>query len=261
MKHLSSVVLAVVLVGCVVDTGDEQLGETDSAVIGTNQLSASQLASSKAAASQIGGASLSSNSTAIRTLVSSADGRATMSTIAGCALPSSASVTATDLGGTQYTFQGSLNLAPAWQTSAPSTANKRWVTSCVLARTNMYGLSIPVSLRNDINPSLQATVGEKAQYPTAEAGFYGNLFQSAPELYACASQLFAPSGNVTLESIRACARSSNGATTQCGFSYRWLCGNNLSGHSAACTDKIAPYNACNGGALSFTEVVTTFSAP
>lgn len=261
--NMKNLILAamIVVTGCVVDTGDEQISEMDTEVVAVNQLSAAALNSAKYAASAIGGSGLSSNSSSIRALVNTANGRAVMAVVVSCALPSSASVSATDLSGTSYSYQGSMNLAPNWQNNVPSTADKRWTTACILARTNVYNINHTLSLRNDLNINLQASMMEKSQYATAEAGFYGNLFQAAPALYACASQIWVPSGNPALEGSRACSKSSNGTTTNCGFSYTWLCGAALSGHPAACSDKTAPYGSCSVSGTSYGEVVTTFSTP
>jgi hypothetical protein len=160
-----------------------------------------------------------------------------------------------------YTFPGAHSLAASWETSAPTVAQRRWVTACLMARTNVFGLSVATSLRHDTNPALQASGAEKATYSSVEAGFYGDLFAAGSPMFACASQIFAPGGNPALESIRACARSNNGFTTQCGFSYTWLCGQTLSGHAAACLDTVAPYGSCRGSAVTYAESVTLYAAP
>jgi len=247
------VLMCVMLSACV----NESVSEIRDEVVSPNVLSAANLMSSKTAASSIGGASLSSDSAAIQTLVSTAAGQATMFVIVACALASGSSVTATGPSGT-LTFDGELGLATGWENSAPTAANRRWTTGCVLARTNLYGLSVSESLRHDTNPALAVGSGETSTYPTPQAAYYGDMFQAVPTMYACAAAIFTPTSNPALESVRACARSSNGVTTQCGFTYTWLCGSTLSGHAAACLDTTAPYGNCRGGGPTFAESVSLF---
>jgi hypothetical protein len=66
---------------------------------------------------------------------------------------------------------------------------QRWVTACVLARTNAYGVHVEVSMRapantppgrtaqfNRIRSALQTSADERQQFNIREGAYYGNLF-------------------------------------------------------------------------------------
>ncbi len=253
--------VAIALIALTACAADADLDSQESELISTSSLSMVQLNNAKTAANAIGTNSLSSNSAAIQTLVSTADGRAVFTKTVACALAAGSSVTATDSSGNVYTFNGAHGLSTSWATSVPTASQRRWVTGCVLATTNFSGLATSVSLRHDTYVPLLSTAAERSTYSVVEGAYYGDLYTPGGQLYVCASQIFAPSGNPFKESIRNCARSSNGTTTQCGYNYTWLCGATLSGHAAACTDKAAPYGSCLGGSTRLTEVVTLYTAP
>jgi hypothetical protein len=52
---------------------------------------------------------------------------------------------------TSRTWTGNLGLCPQWLTSAPSTACLERVSACLLARNNVFGVSVPVSLRGRLD--------------------------------------------------------------------------------------------------------------
>lgn len=243
--------ILIVLSACMTEV---DLELTESELIATNSLSSTQLQSAKLAANAIGTSSLSSNSTAIRNLVSTTAGRAVFTQTVKCALASGSSVTATDNSGTVYTFQGQYGVATSWATSVPTASQRRWVTSCVLGTTNLNGLSVQVSLRHDTFLPYLSTATERATYSSLEAGFYGDLYTTGGQLYACTSQVWGVTGNPITDSLRSCYRSTNGTTTLCGYQYTGLC-------STACTDATAPYSLCLGGSTRYSEVATLYKAP
>jgi hypothetical protein len=70
---------------------------------------------------------------------------------------------------------------------------QRWVSACVLARTNAYGVHVEISMRAPgvappgheaqfarIRQALAATPSEVAEFSLREGAFYGNIFASAP---------------------------------------------------------------------------------
>jgi hypothetical protein len=65
---------------------------------------------------------------------------------------------------------------------------QRWVSACVLARTNAYGVKVDISMRapdtapQKIRDRLAVTADELADYPLREGAYYGNLFQTTPLL-------------------------------------------------------------------------------
>ncbi len=216
--------------------------------LGANALGANALGANALGANALGANALGANALGANSMIETADGRAVLSYIVGCALSSSQSVTATDSNGNSYTFTGAIGLAPAWATRAPTVSERRWVSACVLARTNLYGKQVFISLRHDSNLALVSTAAERAQYTNAEGAFYGDLFASPQTYYACSNRSWTP---YAPDSLRMCALSSNGTTTDCGFMYAGAC-------NKKCTDTTAPFGSCLGGTTRYAEVITIF---
>src|SRR6202142_1207441 len=72
---------------------------------------------------------------------------------------------------------------------APGTCDEscqRWVSACVLARTNAYGAHVAISMRAPADPpqairnALATSPTEPATYPLREGAYYGNIFETAP---------------------------------------------------------------------------------
>lgn len=246
VKQLSVLFLLFVFANCTID--DETVSSVEDEVVTPEAISAAQLNSAKAAASAIGGASLNSNSAAIQSLVSTANGQAVFGAIVACAVSSGQSVSATGPSGT-LTFNGALGVASAWRTSAPTSANKRWTTACVLSKTSAFGFTLNVSVRHDSYLPLTSTAAERATYAVAVGAFYGDLFQASPKTFACGAINWPAGSDPRVE----CARTVNGVTTTCGFSWTGLCTN-----TPPCTDKTAPYGTCTGSAVPYAEVATIF---
>jgi hypothetical protein len=103
--------------------------------------------------------------------------------IVSCALPEGALLTLKDQGQT-YTFGGALGVAPEWLNGRCDTTCQRWVTACVLARVNHLGQHVEISIRGD-NRALAIQPHEIRDYSVREATYYGNFFQTTPEAYTC----------------------------------------------------------------------------
>jgi hypothetical protein len=231
--------------GCVDD--ELELSHTDSPLVGENKLGANKLGANKLGANKLG-----ANNLDTQALMSTPDGREVMGFIVGCALGNGQTLTATDPDGVPYTYQGWLNLAPDWATRAPTVAERRWVTSCLLARTNVFGQPVNISLRHDSKISLLSSAPERALYTNPEGAFFGDLFASSPVMYGCGNRAWAP---YSPDSFRACALSSNSVTTDCSFTYVGSC------NSTKCTDRTAPFGGCKGGVTTYAEVITIFLTP
>ncbi len=240
---------AILVGGCMADfdTDEPELAETESAVTAGNRLASNRLASNRLASNR-----LASNSLETRDLMSTEDGREVMSYIVGCALPAWQSVTLQDSAGVQYTYPGLLNLAPAWTSRALTVSERRWITACLAARTNVFGVPVSISMRHDTNPALLAGSAEKSTYANAEGAFYGDLFATTPVLFACGNRAWS---TFQPNTFRACALSSGGSSTDCQFTYTGPCGG-----GTTCSDKVAPFGGCKGGVPSttYSEVITIF---
>ncbi|HEU0037333.1 MAG TPA: hypothetical protein VFQ53_42275 [Kofleriaceae bacterium] len=261
MKHLLSIVawLLVVTSGCVVDEDGDALDDTMSEVLSNNRLSANRLSANRLSANKLSAVSLSGSALGTSELVKTADGREVLAYIVSCALPARTSVTV-KYGGASYMFPGSIGLAPGWATRAPTVSERRWVTACLLARTNLYGVTVELSLRGP-HPALAAGLTETLGYTLVEGAFYGDLFDPAgPTWFACSAELRDLDLALSTQELRACAVSTNGTTTQCGFTYTGKCTISDLGLAPACATITVPYASCLAGrtasAPRYGEVIT-----
>jgi hypothetical protein len=144
-----------------------------------------------------------------------------------CALPEGASLPLVINGVDYGTLHGAVGLAPEWGQPGGKCDEhcQRWVTACLLARTNFWGVPIQISLRGP-HPALTPTAAEMAAYPNREGSYFGNLFaygavaatavpgnQAPPgyddhtDLYACSG----PASSVPQLTHRFCSSVSAGA--------------------------------------------------
>ncbi|MEO8705665.1 MAG: hypothetical protein ABI867_36880 [Kofleriaceae bacterium] len=246
--------LCATLSGCALDDDELDVGQTESEVQGSNRLAANRLAANSLNASKLSTVKLASTSLANNALLATVEGRDVFSFIVGCALSTGTTLSVT-YSGTAYTFPGWLGLAPQWATRVPTTAEKHWVSACVLARTNLTGTMVDISMRHDTYAPLASTAAERSTFGKIEGAFYGDLFAATPMRYACANRSWtAADGTAT---SRHCAFSTTGtvgSTTQCGFTYTGLC----AGSSPPCNDKNNPYGDCAGGSTRYAEVITIY---
>ena len=115
-------------------------------------------------------------------LMSSVDGRATLSYLVRCALPATSVITKKDQYGTSYSFKGALGFAPQWETGYCDTMCQQWISACMVAHINTAGVHVPlwiVAQPTGIGWELNAS------YPNQEGSFFGNIFTSPPTLYYC----------------------------------------------------------------------------
>lgn len=240
--------------GCLLETEDgaEALSETDSAVVTSNRLAVNRLAVNRLAVNRLAVNRLAVNSLEAQAVMSTPEGRDVMSYVVGCAIPNGQSVTLADSTGVQYTLPGLVGLAPAWATRAPTVSEQRWVTACLLARTNVNGVPVNISMRHDTNVALVTSAAERTQYSKVEGAFYGNLFAATPTWFACSNRTWTQ----LVGTFRACALSANGITTDCGFTYTGTCSS-----TATCSDKTAPFGSCKGQGVTYSEVITINLTP
>jgi hypothetical protein len=119
-------------------------------------------------------------------LATSEDDRERLKYLIGCALPEGA-VVETWVGGKHYEFAGELGLAPAWSRRALTPQESRWVSACILARTNWYGVAVQISLRaaSARGARLRADAAERARFPLHEGAFFGDIFRRNAPAYVC----------------------------------------------------------------------------
>ncbi len=232
------------------------LGVSAQAAETTNRLAANRLAANRLAANRLASNRLASNGLAGERLatthleaspetaeiLNSPDGREVYSYIVDCALRKGTVIEA-DVAGAPDTappdtiyrcknghciFAGSLGLAEHWIDRRLSQAGQRWITACLLARVNHYGVKEIISMRG-VAPELSVSPEEAERYSLQEGAFYGNIFADgdAPlDWNACRGKDKAASPDEAVLAMRACAEPdpSDRTHTMCGFKYAGDCG-------------------------------------
>lgn len=155
-------------------------------------------------------------------LMAATGGMELFSYIVSCALPEGSVVSAT-VDGTAHEFHGLLGLAPDWESRGLTLSERRWVSACLLARVNAYGMSVQISMRGA--EALTPTAAERAEFSVVEGAFYGNVFVSDAsklEMVACrgAGQAAGESGGLT---NRDCTEPAANGLTKCGMKYAGDC--------------------------------------
>jgi hypothetical protein len=254
--------------------------------LAANRLAANRLAANKLAASRLSENRLEANSNAAE-LLSTADGREVYSYIISCALPAGKEIDATIPGApdtappnTLYTcskescsFPGSIGLADYWIDHRLDVKGQRWITACLLARVNYYGVKVIISLRG-VAPQLLVGKHEAERFSLEEGAFYGNIFSDPDkplDWNACRGR-DAAAGETGDLKLRACTEPDpNDPThTKCGFNNAGDC-DSYTGSTAepeACNffDSDGWYNGCLASragdevpaAKPYSEVITTY---
>ena len=90
------------------------------------------------------------------------------------------------VGDETRTFEGALGLAPQWGVEDGECDGEcqRWVSACLIARSNYTGESHEISLLGD-RPELAPTADESREFDSEEATYFGDLFANPMVIYAC----------------------------------------------------------------------------
>lgn len=189
--------------------------------------------------------SLRTAATRVPTLFDTRAGRDQFSYLYTCAEKSKAKLTVVARNGTTYTYQGVMGIATEWTTGALPSTKYRLMTACMLARTNYFGIVVPISLRND---KISTTSDEQTEFTVVEGAFWGDAFTVGASFRACASPAKIAGSTISTLPERECTTPLDGVTTKCGFSYAGEC-------SEVCvTDltKKAAYSHCedNGDSIA-----------
>ncbi|MEZ4466344.1 MAG: hypothetical protein R3F43_18290 [bacterium] len=132
------------------------------------------------AALPLDGAALASLDGLIETLAEDPGLVHLLTNLVECALPVGSQVEAGE-----QVFEGSFGLAGEWADGPCDETCQRWVSACILARTNAYGLPVRIYLDGP-NPHLQTLVTPERQgFTVREAAFFGNVFQTPARRFAC----------------------------------------------------------------------------
>jgi hypothetical protein len=157
---------SLLVVSCGVPRPEAVVEEHHQPQIATNQIATNQIATNALTTNQIATNALASSALAgafpagalqgvvtdfkVRTNLEDPDAQMLMSYLVGCALDPGQSLQWTSrFSPTTRTWQGDLGLCPQWLTSAPSAQCLERVSACLLARNNVFGVSVPLSLRGN----------------------------------------------------------------------------------------------------------------
>ncbi|HET9620737.1 MAG TPA: hypothetical protein VFP84_05205 [Kofleriaceae bacterium] len=241
--------LALSLAACAsAPSGDDQGGgETATPHLVANALTPAQYFQSALTTAQL-------DATSAAQMAATADARETLSYAVGCALSDAQSITFS-VAGTSYTFTGELGLQPGWTTGALSASDAAWISACVLARVNLTGAHVSISVRGSAS-ALATTASEVAAWRLEEGAFWGNAFTDLGAVTGYACDGIDQSADDTRGDLpeRQCAQPdgvTDSQATPCGFTYAGAC-------TAVCSDA-SPYTGCAfPGDAASAHVVTTF---
>jgi hypothetical protein len=245
---MKTLVLAMIVGGCV--TPDPSVGTSESHVEADNRLATNRLATNRLATNRLATNGLSSASAAtdLTTMASDEGGRELLTYMVSCALPAGASIDVTTSSGV-YTFQGLLGLAPSWLNAPLSVTDRRWVSACLLARVNYYGVSVHLSMRGN-TPALATSYDEIAGYPLYEGAFWGDLFGDRDQRKtACESRFKSRDPQIADVPLRQCTVPTGTGLTWCDFTAAGTCEDVCGAVSGT-----AGYASCAGA----TEVINVF---
>jgi hypothetical protein len=103
-----------------------------------------------------------------------------MTYVVRCAMSADQTLTYTDPTTNQnYTWAGSLGLAPGWASGQPAnTREQQLITACLAAHVNRYLQHVPFSVqgRDAERKEIPTAATELAEFSQREACFFGNLF-------------------------------------------------------------------------------------
>ena len=153
-------------------------------------------------------------------LIETAEARQRLEYQASCALAEGV-VLAGVHDGEEHVFPGAMGIAPDWAARAMTRTERRWVSACMLARTNAFGAHVLISMRADPAPveSLRETPEERASHTLYEGGFYGDIFAEQPTAFVCVGEGHASRADARARRKRICATplEKGGAISHCGF--------------------------------------------
>ena len=266
----SSVLAAAILLCAATATHAKIAGNTLAPdKLAANTAGASRLAASNLAVQQLGPNEYVLDPGAAGALLATENGREVLSFIVACALPEAVTVFATAADGTVYEFFGELGLASEWLDHPLREAGRGWVSACLFARVNDYGVPEALSMRGQ-NKALAVSPAEAATFTFEEGAFYGDYFvtQGAPVEIACRGEGQA-SGELGGLVLRDCTEPdpADPTHTRCDFSYAGDCGDFAPEHACKQFSPHDFYRKCQdhpvgtSGSKAFGEVITVFVLP
>lgn len=229
---LVGIMCALMVSGCALEETDvphitsSEHALSDENKLSTNRLSANRLSLNRLSLNRLSLNRLSLNRLELNTdasdgLQTTPEGRELLTYVAKCALVST-DILVAEHDGVTYEFPGLLGVAPEWEHEPLTPSLQRWVSACLLAHVNAFGVSVPISLR--AHDKLSADEAEIAAFPVYEATFFGNVFDVDQEMYACTgdrpdiAEAQSPS-----RSLRVCSDADGDGISECSFTALGRC--------------------------------------
>ena len=134
----------------------------------------------------------------------------------------------------EYTFEGDIGLAPHWIDRGLTPKEERWVSACILARTNFFGKTVQISMRLpegiEISSAFEVTSEELEEYSIFEGGFFGNIFAENSGAYTCFGNRTEKENADPILQDRVCTEETNTLNSEesvshCGFIITGQCSN------------------------------------
>jgi len=150
------------------------------------------------------------------------------------------------LNGTEYSFAGGVGLVPDIKERAITFSESRWLSACLFAHVNAFGIHVLISSRS--GDVISVTQDELAQYRVYEGAFFGDLASNS-SWYSCQGEPIAEAeSESTWRQYRVCTDSS-----VCGFTSVGRC-------SDACKVNLGQlgYQNCTGNGTTYYEVVNVY---
>jgi hypothetical protein len=225
MKIITTIAVCGLLGAC---AGEPNLGSTESHVESSNRLAVNRLAVNRLAVNRLAVNRLAVNRLAVNGMAeASADAEALAAEEGGlelltymvsCALPEGETLA---VAGEE--LHGWLGVAPNWLDEGLDLSGQRWLTACLLARVNYYGVEVRLSMRG-ANDALGTTAEERDAYSVYEGAFWGNLFGETADKSSCTSAYKATAPQVGTLPLRECTVT-DAATglTRCDFTPAGTC--------------------------------------
>ncbi|WP_437673404.1 hypothetical protein [Sorangium sp. So ce131] len=255
---------------------EETVGTSEEAVLSTNRMSMNRLSMNRMSMNGLSMNRLSTDGLrmAATELLESEDGRELLRYTVRCALAEGVSLVAT-VGETTYRFNGLIGLAPEWMRGPLAEKSQRWVSACLLAHVNGYGVEVAISLRGR-HPALATDSVERSAYQEEEVSFFGNVFQPidrrdelgdiGARMYSCGGallQLSCAGSEGAFAPERTCA-----SKADCGIKFLGPCRDLMSSGASVCKNvSLEGYSQCEAPAsltarkakeTPYNEVVTVF---
>jgi len=150
------------------------------------------------------------------------------------------------LNGTNYTFEGSIGLTPLLNERRLNPSEDRWLSSCLYAHVNHFGIHVLISVRSaDV---IAVTQEELQEYRVYEGAFFGDLSNST--MYSCQGETEAQAlSESSSRPLRVCTDS----TSPCGISSVGRCTDVCNSYSGD-----LGYQDCAADGTTYHEVVNVY---